>query len=102
MSARKEDMDEADDGEFVVAAMTRPTMIGGFTLSSIVLSLYVPAMVSMVTKSLWGMAMVPPLLLASYLVCLKDVYLFGILEAASRLKACRNRSLLGCRRYAPR
>ena len=82
--------------------MTRPTMIGGFTLSSLVVSLYIPGMLAMLTRSMWAMALVPVCLLVSYLVCLKDVYLFDIFAAATHLKACRNKALWGCRRYAPR
>ena len=91
-----------DEGESLVAAMTRPTMVGGFTLTSLVLSLYVPAMAAMVTRSIWALALVPPCLLGAYLICLKDIYLFDIFAASAHLKPCRNRNLWGCRRYAPR
>lgn len=93
---------QAEGGELLVTAMTRPSMIGGFTLTSIVLSLYVPGMLAMVTRSLWCLLLVPLLLLASYLACLKDVYLFDITRVATHLKVCRNRPVWGCRRYAPR
>ncbi|MDM0015051.1 VirB3 family type IV secretion system protein [Variovorax sp. J22P168] len=96
------DTDLYDEGETLVAAMTRPTMIGGFTLASLAMSLYLPGMAAMVTRSIWAVALVPVLLLACYLVCLKDVYLFNILSASTRLKPCANKSLWGCRRYAPR
>ena len=91
-----------DEGEALVVAMTRPTMIGGFTLSSLVLSLYVPFMLAMLTRSALALLLVPALLLVCYLVCLKDVYLFGICSAASRLKICVNKRIWGVRRYAPR
>lgn len=91
-----------EDGTPVVAAMTRPTMIGGFTLTSIGLSLYLPGMAALIARSLWPLTLVPMLLLASYLICLKDVYLFDIALAATHLKTCPNRRLWGCRRYAPR
>lgn len=94
--------DPHDEGETLVAAMTRPTMIGGFTLASLAMSLYLPGMVAMVTRSIWAAALVPVLLLACYLVCLKDVYLFNILSSALRLKPCPNKSRRGFRRYAPR
>lgn len=91
-----------DDGEILVAAMTRPVMLGGFTLMSIALSFYVPVMVALVLRSVWAASLVPVLLLASYLVCLKDVYLFDIACAAMHLKACPNKYIWRCRRYAPR
>jgi type IV secretion system protein VirB3 len=91
-----------DDGELVVMAMTRPTMVGGFTLASLAMSFYFPGMAALVTRSLWAVPLVPVFLLASYLVCLKDVYLFDILSAATHLKTCPNKRLWGCRRYAPR
>lgn len=91
-----------DEEETLVVAMTRPTMIGGFTLGSLVLSLYVPFMLAMLTRSALAFLLVPVLLLVCYLVCLKDVYLFSICAAASRLKTCVNKRIWGVRRYAPR
>ena len=91
-----------DDGDLLVAAMTRPTMIGGLTLGSLAMSFYFPGMAALVTRSLWAVVLIPVLLLISYVVCLKDVYLFGIMAAACHLKTCRNKQLWGCRRYAPR
>jgi type IV secretion system protein VirB3 len=91
-----------EDGEALVLAMTRPTMIGGFTLASLAMSFYFPGMAALITRSLWAALLVPVFLLASYLVCLKDVYLFDILSAAIHLKTCPNKRLWGCRRYAPR
>lgn len=91
-----------DEGELLVAAMTRPTMIGGLTLGSLAMSFYFPGMAALVTRSLWAAALIPVLLLVSYVVCLKDVYLFGIMAAACRLKTCANKRFWGCRRYAPR
>lgn len=92
----------SDEGESLVLAMTRPTMVGGFTLSSLVLSFYIPFMLAMVTRSVFSFLLVPVLLLISYLVCLKDVYLFDICAAASRLKPCVNKRIWGVRRYGPR
>jgi type IV secretion system protein VirB3 len=91
-----------EDGEILIAAMTRPTMIRGLTLTSIVLSFYLPFMITMITKLLWALVLVPVLLLVSYLVCLKDVYLFSIAWAWTHLKTCPNQHIWGCRRYAPR
>jgi type IV secretion system protein VirB3 len=91
-----------DDGESLVAAMTRPTMIGGFTLTSLGLSLYLPGMAAMLTRSLWALTLVPVLLGFAYAICLKDVYLLNIFSCATRLKVCLNKKLWGCRRYAPR
>ncbi|MGZ5198284.1 MAG: VirB3 family type IV secretion system protein [Telluria sp.] len=91
-----------EDGEALVLAMTRPTMIGGFTLASLAMSFYFPGMAALIARSLWAALLVPVFLLASYLVCLKDVYLFDILAAATHLKTCPNKRFWGCRRYAPR
>jgi type IV secretion system protein VirB3 len=91
-----------DEGEALVAAMTRPTMVGGLTLASLVMSFYLPGMAALITRSLGAVALVPVLLLISYLVCLKDVYLFDIMSAATHLKTCPNQRYWGCRRYAPR
>lgn len=92
----------ADEGEALVVPMTRPTMIGGLTLNSIALSLYLPGMAMLLTRSAVPAVLVPVLLLASYLVCLRDVYLFDVALAAMHLKRGRNTTLWGCRRYAPR
>lgn len=91
-----------DEGELLVAAMTRPTMVGGLTLASLAMSFYFPGMAALIMRSLWAAALIPILLLICYLVCLKDVYLFDILAAATHLKVCPNHRLWGCRRYAPR
>lgn len=91
-----------DDGELLTVAMTRPTMIGGFTLSSIGLSVLLPLYVTFITRTLWPLIGMPLLLSVCYLICLKDVYLFDIALSATRLKPCRNRRLWGCRCYAPR
>ncbi len=91
-----------DEGETLVAAMTRPTMVGGLTLASLALSFYLPGIAAMIARSVLPALAVPFLLLASYLVCLKDVYLFDILAAATHLKACPNKRHWRCRRYAPR
>lgn len=92
----------SDDGELLVTSMTRPSMIGGLTMSSIVLSLYLPGVIAMITNTLWAGLLVPVLFLICYLVCLKDVYLFEVLKATAHLKACVNQRHWGCRRYAPR
>ncbi|WAW91387.1 VirB3 family type IV secretion system protein [Xanthomonas citri pv. malvacearum] len=91
-----------DEGESLVAAMTRPTMVGGLTLASLAMSFYFPGMAALITRSLWAAALIPVLLLISYLVCLKDVYLFDIMSTATHLKTCPNKRFWGCRRYAPR
>ena len=92
----------SEDGEPLMTSMTRPTMIGGLTLSSIGLSLYLPGMATMLMRSLWPAMLIPVLLVASYLICLKDVYLFDIGLAATHLRRCPNQAYWGCRRYAPR
>lgn len=91
-----------NNDEPVVIAMTRPTMIGGFTLASLVLSFYVPGMLAMIVHAVWPLIFVPCLLLVSYLVCLKDVYLFDIAASAMYLRNCPNKRMWGNRRYAPR
>lgn len=91
-----------DEGESLVTAMTRPTMLGGLTLASLGASFYFPGMAALITRSLWPATLIPVLLLISYLVCLKDVYLFDILLSATHLKTCPNQHVWGCRRYAPR
>ncbi|EKS72062.1 MULTISPECIES: VirB3 family type IV secretion system protein [Caballeronia] len=91
-----------DEGEALVAAMTRPTMVGGLTLASLGMSFYIPSMAAMISRSVLPAMVIPFLLLASYLICLKDVYLFDILAAATHLKACPNKRFWRCRRYAPR
>lgn len=90
------------EGEVLAVAMTRPTMIGGFTLTSLAISFYFPGMIVLITRSVWAMILIPIFLLISYLICLRDVYLFDILSAAIHLKTCPNRRLWKCRRYAPR
>jgi type IV secretory pathway VirB3-like protein len=91
-----------DEGETLVVAMTRPTMVGGLTLASLALSFYIPGMAAMIVRSVFPAMAIPFLLLASYLICLKDVYLFDILAAATHLKVCPNKRFWRCRRYAPR
>lgn len=91
-----------DEGEPLAVAMTRPTMVGGFTLSSIGLSVLLPLYVTFITRWLWALSACPVLLVVCYLVCLKDVYLFDIALSASRLKVCANKRFWGCRSYAPR
>jgi len=91
-----------DEGETLVIAMTRPAMLGGLTLTSIGMSVFIPGMAAMVTRSIFPFLLIPVLLFISYLVCLKDVFLFGIFGAAFSLKACANKRLWGCRSYAPR
>lgn len=94
--------DVEDDGEPLAAAMTRPFMIGGFTLASLAISFYVPGMAAMILKAWQPALLVLVLLPVCYLACLKDVYFFNVLGAATRLKPHRNSRIWGCRRYAPR
>lgn len=93
---------KSDDSELLVVAMARPAMIGGFTMSSIGYSLFLPGFLVMLFKSLTLLALVPVALLVSYMVCLKDIYLFDIFNASCHLKACRNKAQWGYRSYAPR
>jgi type IV secretion system protein VirB3 len=91
-----------DDGEPLVIAMTRPSMLSGLTFGSIGVSFLFPGMTAMLTRSMYFFALIPVFLLISYVVCLKDVYLFGIAETCLRLKRCPNKSHWRCRSYAPR
>jgi type IV secretion system protein VirB3 len=91
-----------DMEEILVLSMTRPSMLGGLTFSSIGASFLVPGMAAMVTRSVWFFALIPLFLLIAYLVCLKDVYLFGIFESYTHLKICLNKRYWRCRSYAPR
>lgn len=88
--------------EILVLSMTRPSMLGGLTFSSIGVSFFVPGMAAMVTRSVWFFALIPLFLFLSYLVCLKDVYLFGVFGSYSHVKICRNKRHWRCRSYAPR
>ena len=91
-----------DEGEALTVAMTRPTMVGGFTLSSIGISVLLPLYLTFFSRSLWPLVSAPLLLSVCYLICLKDVYLFDVALAAMRLKSCANKHHWGCRCYAPR
>lgn len=90
------------ENEMLVIAMTRPSMLGGLTFSSIGMSVFIPGMAAMISRSLYLFALIPLLLFVSYLVCLKDVYLFGIFESYTHLRLCINKRYWGCRSYAPR
>ncbi|ARQ77146.1 type VI secretion protein [Pseudomonas fragi] len=91
-----------DEGEVLVLAMARPSMVGAFTLSSILISIFGPLITALVIRSLWPVGAIPLLFGISYYICSKDVYLFGVLQSAFRLRASRNRKLWGYRSYAPR
>lgn len=93
---------KVDHSELLVVAMSRPPMVGGFTMTSLGYSLLLPGFLVMLFKSLYLTALLPVALLVSWLICLKDIYLFDILGAACHLKACRNKSQWGYRSYAPR
>lgn len=88
--------------EPLAVAMTRPVMIGGLTLNSVVFSFYIPGMCALVSRSAWLFLGIPAALLFSYIVCLKDIYFFDLLTAGMRLQAHPNKPLWGCRSYAPR
>ena len=96
------DSEQFDDGEVLVIAMTRPSMLSGLTLSSIGVSIFIPGMAAMITRSFYLFGLIPVFLFISYIVCLKDVYLFGIFASYLHLKACINKKIWGCRSYAPR
>ncbi|MGY2172121.1 VirB3 family type IV secretion system protein [Pseudomonas gingeri] len=92
-----------EDGEVLVVAMARPSMVGPFTLSSIFISIFVPFMAAMILKTLWLMAAIPFMFAVTYFICSKDVYLFGVLWAVvCKVRASRNKRLWGYRSYAPR
>ncbi|HHW1937412.1 VirB3 family type IV secretion system protein [Pseudomonas aeruginosa] len=94
--------EDLEEGEVLVVAMARPSMVGPFTLSSILISLISPVVLSLLLRSLYPLGLIPILFTVSYWICSKDVYLFGVLQAASNLKASRLRKLWGYRSYAPR
>lgn len=87
--------------EEITLAMTRPSQIGGFSLNALVFSLMVPSIIAMFTKQVVVFAAIPVFLLISYVICLKDIYLFEIMWAATSLRACQNKKHWGCRSYAP-
>jgi len=91
-----------DEGELLVIAMTRPSMLSGLTLSSIAMSVYLPGMIAMITRSIYVFGLIPIFLLIAYIVCLKDVYLFSIFGSYLNLKSCINQRHWGYRSYAPR
>lgn len=91
-----------DEGVPLAQAMTRPTTILGLTIQSLMLSLTIPVVAFMVTGIIYMLLLAGPLLLASYLLCLKDVYMFNILMAMSANKSSRNTRIWGCKTYAPR
>jgi len=93
---------DPEEGEVLVLSMTRPSMLSGLTFGSIGVSFFVPGMAAMITRSVGLFALIPLFLFLSYLVCLKDVYLFGVFESYMHLKICINRRYWGCRSYAPR
>lgn len=94
--------DDLEEGEVLVLAMARPSMVGPFTLSSILISLIAPVLLALLIRSLYPLGLIPVLFVVSYWICSKDVYLFGVLQAASNLKASWLRKLWGYRSYAPR
>lgn len=91
-----------EEGELLVVAMTRPAMIGGLTLNSLVFSVFIPSMVALTFKSPWLFLGILPCLGISYVICLKDVYRFEIIMAGMHLSPCPNKKYWGCRRYAPK
>ena len=93
---------QEDYSKRLVVAMTRPAMIGGFTMSSLGFSLFIPAFLGLLFKTMVLFLLAIPLLAFSYWVCLKDVYFFEIALAAMNLKACPNKPHWGCRSYAPK
>lgn len=96
------DEQDPDEGEVLVVAMARPSMVGPFTLSSILISLITPVLAALLLRSLYVLAIMPILFAAAYWICSRDVYLFGVLRAAFTLRASPLRKLWGYRSYAPR
>lgn len=91
-----------DEGEVLVVAMSRPSMVGPFTLSSILVSIFLPFMAAMVFKNLWLIAAIPFMFGVTYYICSKDIYLFGVIWSMTKLRGARNKRLWGYRSYAPR
>ncbi|QXZ17507.1 VirB3 family type IV secretion system protein (plasmid) [Pseudomonas sp. AO-1] len=93
---------DPEEGEVLVVTMARPSMVGPFTLSSILISLITPVLAALLIRSLYPLAAMPILFAAAYWICSKDVYLFGVIKAAFTLKGSPLRKLWGYRSYAPR
>lgn len=94
--------EKQDHSELLVVAMTRPAMIKGMTITSIVFSILIPAAIAFVFRNAWLFFLTGPAFLASYLICLKDIYLFEIILAWSHTKECKNKKHWGYKSYAPR
>ena len=83
-----------DEGEVLVLAMARPSMVGAFTLSSILISIFGPLITALVIRSLWPVGAIPLLFGISYYICSKDVYLFGVLQSGRLQKLSATRLLI--------
>lgn len=93
---------DPEEGEVLVVAMARPSMVGPYTMSSVGVSIFLPFMAAMIFKNLWLVMTMPIMFAITYYICSKDVYLFGVLWALHKLKGSRNKRLWGYRSYAPR
>lgn len=54
-----------DEGEVLVVAMARPSMVGAFTMSSVLISIFAPLIAALLIRSLWPVALIPVLFGAS-------------------------------------
>lgn len=94
--------DAIDEGEEVVLALTRPEELGGLPLLGMLVALYVPGFIALVTREPNWFFGVPVALAGVYLAALKDPHFFSVLWAMSLLRSCTTSHFWGCRRYAPR
>lgn len=49
--------DDLEEGEVLVLAMARPSMVGPFTLSSILISLIAPVLLALLIRSLYPLVL---------------------------------------------
>lgn len=104
MAAEKDTFDRpGEHEELLVVAMTRPPMIAGMSLTGVVLSLYLPIMLMLITKQLFAIVLLIPAFIFTYMVSLKDVYLFNVGSVYMPLWTTgRNGSKWGYKSYEPK
>lgn len=79
MTTGRDSFDRPNDyEELLVVAMTRPAMIAGMSLTGVVMSVYLPVMLILITKQIALAVLLIPSFIFTYMVSLKDVYLFSI------------------------
>lgn len=92
-----------ENEELLVVAMTRPAMIAGMSLTGVVMSVYLPVMLILITKQIMLAFLLIPCFIFTYMVSLKDVYLFNIGTVYMPLWTTgRNGSKWGHKSYEPK